>query len=992
MRLSVLFLGLLALSTIITSMAAWGITFGNSYSQVSGMASQFTTLARGSMACFGTFVDRLLGANAGLVDAVLAAQERSGLNRTGQTKAQLARTVGVLVNYTAESTAETQQQMDDAMATFGILMGTVVADFKGLASSYMTQVRAALAAKGSASVAATELAAAAAKRRLQQLVDLGVLDLSRTPTDPVGEQDCTLLGLLCDVASEFYYIPFSVTSATGRHYLCGSFDGAVVTTVSVANGLYNETRRVWYPYPLSFPSWARRTTKQRCLAENPVLIVTGRDCPLPQSCRCGADMRCSQWYTQFANATVASFTSGMYQDWMGIRLHNSMPLLNASTSPPTLLGVVDSSWLLSQAQLLLPAPPQVFQTTYMVLLLNDTNLTVVGNRFAASSSSCATNETAPGDPTMPTYSGLRSCDPRLRYLTQWVAANRSLDQPVTLEHAGILWDVSPVRTVATSYFFIAGNNKSEVNGRIDSSEARASSQLAATRAGLARSVAARGAAARAYVAAAGDQDLQSAQALQDSFLAEIQALEESSQASLSASQGLSSANAQQMTEAQIIAVEAQKSSVLATIWVTAGWTVVVVLCLLLAVLGISASATAQVTRQLACTIGLMEDVAELRVEGLAAPRRAGVQELARLQASFQVMVDRLAEYKSYIPAGVLERPSGARYTEVEETESEAEAAGGEAAERRPSHLSVPSAAARRPSHLSRVSRLSHDGLAVLPPARKPSGEVGPLAVSGRRPATRPVAVLAVNVVGFTDLFLEGDEAQCREAFNEYVTLVHTVASQSRGNVDFLAGDEVVVTFNAHVPCADPAEAAATAALDLRNQLLCQLGDRWKFRLGVSFGPMFATTVGYTKFKFMAAVGSSMKTATALSHVDRLENGAVVADSNLHERMKFLFSFRPLELLHLPWVKPLAKGNLTRQGVFLLEGKKVLQEDEWLYQVGDGTHSSDWEKTFKRLVAATSPVELEDVLEQYLQRYPQDDVALRLQERLPLWVPGAGIPL
>lgn len=32
------------------------------------------------------------------------------------------------------------------MATFGILMGTVVADFKGLASSYMTQVRAALAA------------------------------------------------------------------------------------------------------------------------------------------------------------------------------------------------------------------------------------------------------------------------------------------------------------------------------------------------------------------------------------------------------------------------------------------------------------------------------------------------------------------------------------------------------------------------------------------------------------------------------------------------------------------------------------------------------------------------------------------------------------------------------------------------------------------------------------------------------------------------------
>lgn len=41
--------------------------------------------------------------------------------------------------------------------------------------------------------------------------------VKRAP-EAVGEADCTLLGVLCDVANEFSYVPFSVTSATGRYY------------------------------------------------------------------------------------------------------------------------------------------------------------------------------------------------------------------------------------------------------------------------------------------------------------------------------------------------------------------------------------------------------------------------------------------------------------------------------------------------------------------------------------------------------------------------------------------------------------------------------------------------------------------------------------------------------------------------------------------------------------------------------------------------------
>lgn len=58
---------------------------------------------------------------------------------------QMARSL-LPVNYTTNSTDQTQQQMDEVMDTFGALMGTVVADFKGLSSNYVAQLRSDLAA------------------------------------------------------------------------------------------------------------------------------------------------------------------------------------------------------------------------------------------------------------------------------------------------------------------------------------------------------------------------------------------------------------------------------------------------------------------------------------------------------------------------------------------------------------------------------------------------------------------------------------------------------------------------------------------------------------------------------------------------------------------------------------------------------------------------------------------------------------------------------
>eukprot|EP00667_Euglena_gracilis_P000644 EG_transcript_642 len=930
------------------------------------MASQFTVLAQESFEGFGAFVNDLLNGNAALVDSILAEQEKSGAERTELTKAQMVHTIGVLVNYTANSTQQTQKQMDDVTNTFSGLMGTVVADFKGLAGKYVAQVRTDLTTTGTTSLSTTEVQSANAKKRLQQLINVGLLDLSRAPTDPVSEADCTLLGVLCDTANDFQNIPFSITSSTGRYYGCSSYIGAVVSVVNVTGDYYTEYRWAWMPYPSSLPSFARRTTKQRCLLEKPMVTITGRNCSLPQSCQCGVDQRCQPWYTAFANATTTSFNTAMYQDTTGnTQLHSSMSLFNVSRTPNSLLAVVDSASSLSQTQYLLPALPLLFKTS-LALLLNDTNLTVLGSVARL----CAKNETTPGDPSLPYYSAFRSCDPGLRAVAQWLAGNLSLPRTTTLEINNTLWDVSPVRTVATNYFFIVGTNKSEVNGAIDLSEATAASQLATVRGELTQQVAASGATTRAYMAAIGDQNLQATQAMQDAFLVEIQALENSSRVALANSQARSSANAQQMTEAQTTAVETERTTELNTMGITAGWTIAIVFGILLLVLCLSAFGTIRVTNNLTHIIGLMEDVADMKVENLTIPQGSSVQEVARIQTAFEVMVRRLAEYKSYIPAGVFERLA-----------QEGREDGGSV----DGHGSDNDSATEPESR----KRASQDGRTSNRLSSLSDSHKGAVPVGGRRSATRHVAVLSVNVVGFTDVLRASNEALARTVLNEYVTQVHDAISQGRGNIDFLSGDQIYATFNAHVPCADPAGAASAVALDIRQQLLYKLGDRLKFHIGLSFGPVFASTVGYTKFKFMATFGSPMKVSAVLSHVPHLENGTILVDANLQERMKYQFSFRQMEMLHLPWLKSFAQEVPSSQRVFMLTGKKTLQEDEWLYQVADGT-DCDWSKAFEQLVAASSTKEMQGILEQYLASNPTDDVALRLSERLVLWTPGKGI--
>eukprot|EP00667_Euglena_gracilis_P001231 EG_transcript_1231 len=371
MRLSVLFLSALALAVIVTSMAAWGIMYGTAYDRVSSMSSGFTALTQDGFGKFGGFVSDLLRGNAALVDAILEAQRRSGVNRTEATTAQLTNTVNVLVNFSSNLTDQTQIETTRVMNLYGMTVENIANTFQWTAALLVQEIRRDLLLAATFSTDTLTAPTAFTVPRFKQMVGTGTLALSRSPTVDVGPEDCAVLDAMCDIADVLAPFLFTVTSATGRSYGCSTLGGAWVSYTVVRGGAYDEFRLRWSPYNSSVPNDARKMMKQRCLLESPDTEVVGLNCSVPQ---CGADQRRTEWYQANVNCSTCGFASQVYNSSGIARLHTTLPLFNYSARPPTLVGMADVSASLADTQALLPMDYTLygsFGLPKLALLLND---------------------------------------------------------------------------------------------------------------------------------------------------------------------------------------------------------------------------------------------------------------------------------------------------------------------------------------------------------------------------------------------------------------------------------------------------------------------------------------------------------------------------------------------------------------------------------------------------------------------------------------------
>jgi len=163
-------------------------------------------------------------------------------------------------------------------------------------------------------------------------------------------------------------------------------------------------------------------------------------------------------------------------------------------------------------------------------------------------------------------------------------------------------------------------------------------------------------------------------------------------------------------------------------------------------------------------------------------------------------------------------------------------------------------------------------------------------------------------------------------------------------------------------------------------------------MGLSCGHASCGKAGYAPFKAVIALGIPLKVAALLAHLFDLPDGAVVADSSVEERVKYTFGLRPVDLVYLPLLGEHCPAFAKGAVVYALQGRKELQEDEWLYQVQEGARPEDWDAVFAQIAAAETVEGAQRCLTQYIASHPDDRFAARLRGRMGDWRPGFGVAL
>jgi adenylate cyclase len=136
--------------------------------------------------------------------------------------------------------------------------------------------------------------------------------------------------------------------------------------------------------------------------------------------------------------------------------------------------------------------------------------------------------------------------------------------------------------------------------------------------------------------------------------------------------------------------------------------------------------------------------------------------------------------------------------------------------------------------------------------------------------TREIAVLFVDIRGFTTMSEALDPPTVVEIINQYLTLTTECIMRRHGTLDKFVGDCTMAFWNAPLPQNDPAYLACQAAMDmvegskaLGEQLQARFGRTVSFGIGVNYGPAVVGNIGAPKRMDYTAIGDTVNTAARL---------------------------------------------------------------------------------------------------------------------------------
>ncbi len=136
--------------------------------------------------------------------------------------------------------------------------------------------------------------------------------------------------------------------------------------------------------------------------------------------------------------------------------------------------------------------------------------------------------------------------------------------------------------------------------------------------------------------------------------------------------------------------------------------------------------------------------------------------------------------------------------------------------------------------------------------------------------TFDIAVLFVDIRGFTTMSESLDPPTVVSIINQYLTLTTECIMRRHGTLDKFVGDCTMAFWNAPLPQEDPVYLACCAAMDmvegskeLGRQLQERFGRTVSFGVGVHFGPAVVGNIGAPQRMDYTAIGDTVNTASRL---------------------------------------------------------------------------------------------------------------------------------
>ena len=165
--------------------------------------------------------------------------------------------------------------------------------------------------------------------------------------------------------------------------------------------------------------------------------------------------------------------------------------------------------------------------------------------------------------------------------------------------------------------------------------------------------------------------------------------------------------------------------------------------------------------------------------------------------------------------------------------------------------------------------------------------------------TVDIAVLFVDVRGFTTMSERLAPEVVVKILNRYLTMASACVDETNGTVDKFVGDAMMAFWGAPIADEDPVYHAAVTALGIVEgakkisaELKEEIGEELNVGVGINYGPAVVGNMGSEKRMDYTAIGDTVNTSARLEA--NAPGGTVYISRSCADRLEGRMKFEPLD--------------------------------------------------------------------------------------------------